>query len=336
MTGHPGSPRTVVVRGRVLTLSHRLDGEQLAAAAELLQTVIRADGHRGVGAGALEVLGGEAPGDDALAVLAAGDGGALDGFAFGQVVDGATWTVELTVRPGRRGRGLGGALLDAVLDAAPTGGPPLRPNVWAYRPGPAQRRLAERHGLVPLRHLHHLRGPTTAATTPQLTGGLRIRGLVPAGSRWQPGWTAADLDADREMSAAVHALVELHNAAFAYELLDDATAKVRLARSHMGPDHVLVADAPDGQLAGYVWMADPRPDGEGEGAGELVLLAVHPDWQGHRVGQALTAAGLELLARRGVERCMLYMDSANTPAARVYERAGFRLHHVDILFGPPG
>lgn len=310
---HP--PRTLSVRGWELTLAHRLDGPDLDAAGALLRAVVRADGHRGVGAGALEVLGGQVH-HTALAVLARDPDAprpALAGLAFGQVVDPPAWTVELTVHPDRRSRGLGGALLDAVLDAAPPGS---SPQVWAYRPGPTQERLAARHGLVPLRHLNHLRGPTSAAHPPErLGGGLRLRVLDP----------------DRDLAE----LVALHNAAFTYERLDLETVRVRLARPYMGPDHLLVAQAPDGRLAGYVWMSSPRPDGEGEGAGELVLLAVHPDWQGHHLGQALTAAGLDLLARRGVDRCTLYMDAANTPAARVYERNGFTLHHTDVLYGRP-
>jgi mycothiol synthase len=307
------SQHTVVAGGWTLIIARWLDAEQLGAAAELLAAVIRADGHRGVGTGALEVLGGDH--GDALAVLAADDtpaGGALAGLAFGQVVDEGVWTVELTVRPDRRGQGLGGALLEEILDAAPLG---TSPRVWAYRPGPVQQHLVERHGLTPIRYLLQLRGPTAGASVPaSLAGSLRIR-----------GFTAAE----------VPALVELHNAAFSYERLDAASANARLARSYMGPDHVLVAEAPDGRLAGYVWMSSPPPHGEGEGAGELVLLAVHPDWQGHHLGQSLAAAGLELLANRGVDRCTLYVDRANTPAVRVYERAGFTLHHMDILYGRP-
>lgn len=322
MTGSH-TPRTLTVRGRQLTLSSRLDPAQLDAAASLLQAVIRADGHRGVGVGALEALSPDRAGtnrdddggEDQVAVLAAdGDppGPTLAGLAFGQVQDGTAWTVEVTVRPDHRGHGLGGALLDTVLDAAPAG---TGPQVWAYRPGPAQQRLAARHGLVERRHLDHLRGPTAGAHAPErLRGGLRLR-----------GYRDGDLDA----------LVALHNSAFSYERLDADEVTVRLARPFMGPDHVLVAEAPDGRLAGYVWMGSPRPDGEGEGAGELVLLAVGPDWQGHHLGQALTAAGLELLAGRGVDRCMLYMDRANAPARRVYENAGFTLHHTDVLYGRP-
>jgi mycothiol synthase len=281
----------------------------LAALGALLAAVLTADHHRGIGADALEVLA--APGR--ASAFLAWDGDRLDGAAVAKVVDGSAWTIELAVHPARRGRGLGGALLAAALAATPAG---TVPAVWAYRPGPAQRRLAERFGLAPALRLEQLRGPTTAAAVP-----------APSGTRLRP-YQAAD----------AAELLRVHNSAFSSELLSPAVLAERLARPFMGPDHVLVAEL-DGRagLAGYAWMASPRPDGEGEGHGELVLLAVDPAAAGHGLGLALVSAGLALLAAAGVGRCMLYTDAANTRAVRLYHRAGFRFHHADLLLRPgPG
>jgi mycothiol synthase len=107
----------------------------------------------------------------------------------------------------------------------------------------------------------------------------------------------------------------------------------------MGPDHLVVADAgadAGSGIAGFCWMAGPRPDGEGGGNGELVLLAVHPDHHGGGLGKALTVAGMALLQRHGVEGCMIYADAANGHAVRLYRRLGFRVHHTDVALTRDG
>jgi GNAT superfamily N-acetyltransferase len=98
-----------------------LDAAGLDAARRLLEAVVAADGHRGIGMGALELLA--EPGR-AVAIAAPGGSGELDGLAVGTVRDGVAWSIELTVRPERRGHGLGRALLTAILAAAPDGLPP--------------------------------------------------------------------------------------------------------------------------------------------------------------------------------------------------------------------
>jgi mycothiol synthase len=182
----------------------------------------------------------------------------------------------------------------------------------------AQHRLAERFDLVPVMRLEQLRGPTTGpeagvATPP----GVTLRGYRPDDPH--------DLDA----------VVAIHNVAFSTEQVTGELVAERLARTFMGPDHLVMAEL-DGHPAGFVWMASPRPDGEGDGHGELVFLAVDPGAAGRGVGRALVAAGLGLLAGLGVERCMLYVEADNTPALRLYRRAGLRLHHADVLLAPRG
>jgi mycothiol synthase len=304
---------TIVARGDVAPFCFervdRLDPDRQVAVAELLRAVIAADGHRGVGANVLEVLA--EPGGG-TAILA-GDG-RLDGLAFCRPTgDGHTWDIELTVRPDRRGNGLGGALLTLAIEAIPAGAD-LR--VWAYRPGVPQRRLAARHGLAPALHLLQLRGATATAAA--------VRADPPPGVRLR---TAVEGD--------VHGVVVVQNAAFTTEQVSEHEVRTRLARPNMGPDHLVIADA-GGTVAGFCWMAGPRPDGEGGDNGELVLLAVHPDHHGGGLGKALTVAGMALLHGLGVEGCMIYADAANEHAVRLYRKLGFRVHHTDVALTRDG
>lgn len=300
-----------------LELVERLSGPRSAAVGALLRAVIEADDHRGVGADVLEILAEPGAGLAVLAPDADGDGGVpggLAGLAFSRPVgDGHVRDIELTVHPRRRRRGLGGALLRAAIATVPEG---AEMRVWAYRPGVAQRRLAARHGLAPSLHLVQLRGGT----------GMSGRAAAPP--------DAIRLRAFAEGDEA--GVLAAHNAAFSTEQLGEHQFRTRLSRPNMGPDHLVVAEAAAGAIAGYCWMASPRPDGEGGGHGELVLLAVHPDHHGKGLGRTLTVAGMDLLARRGVERCMIYADAANEPAIRLYRKLGFEPHHTDVALSPGG
>ena len=86
----------------------------------------------------------------------------------------------------------------------------------------------------------------------------------------------------------------------------------------------------DGRLAGFCWTkvhADHDPV-----LGEIYVIASDPDFHGGGLGTALTLAGLDHLAGKGIGTGMLYVDGANTAAVRMYERIGFTIHHSDRVF----
>ena len=90
----------------------------------------------------------------------------------------------------------------------------------------------------------------------------------------------------------------------------------------------------DGHLAGFCWTkvhaADPVL---GDPAmGEIYAIAIDPDFHGQGLGGPMTLAGLDWLARQGLDVGMLYVESDNQPAVRTYERLGFRVHHIDRAY----
>ena len=87
----------------------------------------------------------------------------------------------------------------------------------------------------------------------------------------------------------------------------------------------------DGRLAAFCWTkihADENP-----ALGEIYVIAVDPDFHGAGLGTSITLAALDWLQReRGITVGMLYVDAANEPAVRLYEKLGFTVHHIDRAY----
>jgi mycothiol synthase len=222
-----------------------------------------------------------------------------DGFAIAYA--GA---VDLAVRPGARGRGLGGGLAAASL----AGDEPV--TAWSHGDHPAAARLAERHRLRRARALWVMRRPA-AEPLPELVvpSGITVRGYRP------------DDQSDRDEVLRVNA------AAFAHHpeqgAMDAEDLAARMAEEWFDPAGLLVADTGAG-LSGFHWTKqhDAR-------LGEVYVVAIDPAAQGQGLGRVLTLAGLHHLAGRGVSEVLLYVESDNSPAVHVYSRLGFTHSDAD-------
>ncbi len=86
----------------------------------------------------------------------------------------------------------------------------------------------------------------------------------------------------------------------------------------------------DGEIAAYCWTKvhnDENPP-----VGEVYVIAVDPSYHGRGLGRALTLAGYEHLAARGLTRAMLFVDADNTPALNLYLKLGLAITVVRRLF----
>jgi mycothiol synthase len=129
----------------------------------------------------------------------------------------------------------------------------------------------------------------------------------------------------------VEEVLRLNAAAFASHpeqgSMDAANLAERMAEPWFDPAGLLVADAGSG-LLGFHWTKQ-----HSAGLGEVYVVAVDPAAQGRGLGRAVTAAGLDHLARRGVDRVILFVESDNAPAIATYSRLGFAHTQTHVQFG---
>ncbi len=101
------------------------------------------------------------------------------------------------------------------------------------------------------------------------------------------------------------------------------------AEAWFDPAGLLVHEVGD-EMVGFCWTkvhGDTDPP-----MGEIYVIGVDPAHQGRGIGGRLTRAGLDHLAAAGLGVGMLYVESDNAAAVRVYERIGFRHHHTDRAY----
>jgi mycothiol synthase len=285
----------------VITLRRHegLDDDGVAEVRALAAAATAADGSAPLSDEVLRALRGGAR------HLLAREGAALAGFAH--LADGIG---ELVVHPERRRAGLGTRLATALLDEA---GGALR--VWAHGEHPGAVALAARLGLVQVRALWqmHLDMPDAPAE-PVLPPGVVLRPFV--------------------VGADEPEFLRVNNAAFDWHPeqggWDVEQVREREAEPWFDPAGFLLAVDADGRLLGYHWTK-VHPGG----VGEVYVLGVDPAAHGTGLGSALTAAGLRHLHGRGLREVILYVESDNEAAIRVYRRRGFTLRHVDALYATP-
>ncbi|GLW92390.1 mycothiol synthase [Actinokineospora globicatena] len=225
-----------------------------------------------------------------------------DGDSFGRQV------AEVLVRPDARRRGVGSALVDAVIARAADG-----TRFWAHGDHPGAARIAERQGLSRVRELLTMRIDLaeTDLPDPVWCEGVRVR-------TFEPGRDEA-------------AVVEVNKKAFDWHpeqgALTVADVVATEAEAWFDPAGFFLAVDPDDRVLGFHWTK-VHPGG----VGEVYVVGVDPGAQGGGLGKALTLAGLVHLRSLGLTEVILYVESDNTPAVAVYSRLGFTRSAADVQY----
>jgi mycothiol synthase len=291
---------------RVLT-KDRVEPDDVTAITTLLDDVRDASGHPAIDAERWDAFA-TGTAADSTAILTHGSNGDLVGYA--QVTGRDPSIVEVAVHPrtGDAGASTTVALLKAALDVVrKAGGGPVQH--WVFGVTDIADRAARSVGLTPGRELWQLRRslpvdePYELAARAFVVGQdehawLAVNNRAFHGHPDQSDWTLADLEA-------------------------------REGEPWFDPDGFLMHER-DGRLAGFCWTkvhdeTDPP-------LGEIYVIATDPDFQGRGLGRKLVLAGLDSLARRGLDIGMLYVDATNTGAVRLYDAMGFVKHETDRVY----
>jgi mycothiol synthase len=302
---------------RCLDIKRHMESEDIASVSELLDAAARADGRRPLSDHLyLDLVNG---GLDGFTGFLASEPGHEHPVAYAQISRGNdAHTFELVIHPHHRYEmaTIGPELIEAALEviASDGGG---RVNWWVFEPTTAHTSLATAAHMTRGRTLHQMRRrlPTDMAVT------IETRSFVPG---------ADDLN-----------WLRVNNRAFADHgeqggwTID--TFRQRQQEPWFDTDGFRVLDAFDDdgtrRMAGFCWTKVHDATDTGDVAlGEIYVIAVDPDFHGRGYGAQLTLAGLDHLARHGLEVAMLYVDADNAPAVAMYERLGFTVHSTNAAF----
>ena len=229
---------------------------------------------------------------------------------------GSYRTAQLVVDPQHRRRGIGRRLVGTLRQAqrtnqgAPATTHPEDWGVWAFGDLQPARGFAAALGLRPARGLLVMERPLTAIEPPTAAPGLTLRGYRPDDAA---------------------ALLAVNAAAFAHHpeqgALDRAGLDARMGEPWFDPAGLILGVDAEG-LAGFHWTKRVGS------AAEVYVIGVAPRAQGRGYGRVLLQAGLAHLAHSGADHVVLYVDTAEPVAVRMYESAGFHVAHSDVLYAP--
>jgi mycothiol synthase len=273
----------------------------------------------------VEVATGIVPlGDDAwtgMHALAGRDRGLFDGSgdAYAHLArhHEGEWSIELVARPDAQ-VDLDALLADAIEVIAVESGGHVTYWVHGTEADPAADERAGRAGFLAERDLLQMRVPLPLAEP----------------ARWPDGTTVRTFRVGEDDAA----WVAVNNRAFAGHPEQGAwTVEMLLAREQedwFDPEGFVLAFDADG-LAGFCWtkVHPAQPPREPDVLGEIYVIGADPSRHGRGLGRALTTAGLESLAARGIGIGMLYVDADNEAAVGLYRALGFVVHRTDRAYG---
>lgn len=107
----------------------------------------------------------------------------------------------------------------------------------------------------------------------------------------------------------------------------EAYRKLRQAPGYL-PELDIVVVAPDGQFAAYCicWLDPVNHRGEFEPVG------TRPAYQGKGLGKVVMAEGLRRLKAHGAHTAIVYAESKNPAAQKLYRSSGFAIFNRDLFY----
>jgi mycothiol synthase len=295
-----------------ISVMKTLDSDRIAPLIALVRAATKADGVSPLNEQAIFDLRAGAPSATHVLALEVGsEHDELVGYAFVDVGDPTQdATAELVVHPTARCRGIGRQLVSAAVKVAQ----PARLRLWAHGGHPGAAAMAAHSGFTRVRDLWQMRRslelPLPEVATPE---GITIR-------TFEPG-----VDESRWLAVNARAFAEHPEQGE----ITRADLDARMAEPWFDPAGFFLAERA-GELLGFHWT---KVHGSGPAAlGEVYVVGVDPSAQGLGLGTVLTLAGLRHLASLGLSTVLLYVESDNAAAIKVYQRLGFAHHSTDVMY----
>lgn len=252
-------------------------------------------------------------------LVARDEHGSVVGYGHVDTSDPDAPSAELVVDPEHRRHGVGGALLDHVLEHFPG------VRLWSHGDLQDARRLYSSRDLTVVRELWQMSRPLAGEwadlpTRVDLPDDLTVRPFR--------------VGEDEEAWLAVNARAFAGHAEQGRMTLTDL--RDRESEPWFDPSGFLVLDDPTERdaddrprIAAFHWT---KMEPDQPGTGEVYVVGVDPDYQGRGLGTAVTLLGLLHLRAVGVEEATLYVDGDNAPAIATYQRLGFERSAIDVMY----
>jgi mycothiol synthase len=218
------------------------------------------------------------------------------------------FTISMTVTENHEREILEEDILEIINASVHAGQPGKDIQLWLENAKPSDTRLLQNVGFFPYRDVVQMR-----CTLPAEITGLNTRSFI------------VGVDED--------AFLSLNKRAFTWHPeqgnLSYSELEVLEGEAWFDPEGFLLHEI-DGRLAGFCWTKihqDHKPL-----LGEIYVIAIDPDFHGQNLGGPMTLAGLNYLSNLGIGTGMLYVESDNVPALRVYEKLGFSHYLTNRAF----
>ena len=233
-------------------------------------------------------------------------GGAFDGTELVGFVS-SNFKVAV-VRPDRRRRGIGRALVDLGLSMAIARGEPEL--ILGVLPGDAPgRSFLEATGFGYHSTVWDLDLPVDAVVPPPV---------------WPDGYAGRFFDRTRDIDS----WVRVFNTAFADHPTPLQLNPKLIEAGLDDPDNrdtdiILLEDTTLGEMVGFCNCDMGRRDGKVGDHAELWSIGVRPDRQGRGLGRQLVRAGVQNIRSLGIQNVSLSVNGRNESALGLYESEGF-------------
>lgn len=223
--------------------------------------------------------------------------------------------IELVTHPMHRRKGVGTSLIQSARARAND----ERLRLWAHGELESAYQLATSLGFSKNRELWQMRRSLFAPIPKaQDIDGITIR----------PFKVGQDEDAWVDVNAQVFSAHPEQGQ------LTRADLDIRMSESWFDPEGFLLATSQN-QVVGFHWtkVHGGRMSVHSHSElGEVYAIGVQPSARKSGLGKLLTIRGLEYLRDRDLSAAMLYVDSENESARKLYESLGFAHWDTDVMF----